>query len=154
MREKLIRNDSVECVIGLGPNLFYNSPMEACILICRTSKPTNRRGKILFINAINEVTRKNAQSYLEDDHIVRIAKAYEAFADEEDFAKVATLDEVAKNNFSLSIPLYVKQKADEAELDNRTLQERYDAWRAASEMMKASYEKLNALLTQEDGAHE
>ena len=27
--------DCVDCVIGLGPNLFYNSPMEACLLICR-----------------------------------------------------------------------------------------------------------------------
>ena len=32
MREKLVRSDMLECVIGLGPNLFYNSPMEACIL--------------------------------------------------------------------------------------------------------------------------
>ena len=38
MREKLVRSDMLECVIGLGPNLFYNSPMEACIVICRTKK--------------------------------------------------------------------------------------------------------------------
>jgi type I restriction enzyme M protein len=33
MRRKMIEEDLVECVIGLGPNLFYNSPMEACLLI-------------------------------------------------------------------------------------------------------------------------
>lgn len=77
MREKLIRMDLVECVIGLGANLFYNSPMEACIIICRTKKENNRKGQVLFINAVNEVTRKNAQSYLEDKHIKRIADAYE-----------------------------------------------------------------------------
>ena len=55
MREKLIRSDVVECVIGLGPNLFYNSPMEACIVICRMNKAPERRGRILFINAVNEV---------------------------------------------------------------------------------------------------
>ena len=45
MRAKLIEHDVVECVLGLGPNLFYNSPMEACIVVCRTSKPKERRAQ-------------------------------------------------------------------------------------------------------------
>ncbi|MFN9539803.1 MAG: N-6 DNA methylase, partial [Planctomycetota bacterium] len=49
MRRKLIETDLIDCIIGLGPNLFYNSPMEACIVICRTSKPKVRRNRILFI---------------------------------------------------------------------------------------------------------
>jgi type I restriction enzyme M protein len=63
MRRKLIEADLIECVLGLGPNLFYNSPMEACVVICRSAKPTARRNKILFINAINEVTRERAQGF-------------------------------------------------------------------------------------------
>ena len=35
MRRKLLEADTIECVLGLGPNLFYNSPMEACVVICR-----------------------------------------------------------------------------------------------------------------------
>jgi type I restriction-modification system DNA methylase subunit len=62
MRRKLIDTDMVECVLGLGPNLFYNSPMEACVVICRTVKPKTRKGRILLINAVNEVTRERAQS--------------------------------------------------------------------------------------------
>lgn len=143
MREKLVRSDAVECVIGLGPNLFYNSPMEACIMICRMNKRPNRRGQVLFINAINEVERKNAQSFLEDKHIQRIAKAYETYETEEGFARVVTIQDIADNNFSLSIPLYVKQPVAEDAVDTRPVQECYDAWRAASEMMKLSYAKLN-----------
>ena len=79
MREKLIAHDVVECVLGLGPNLFYNSPMEACVVICRMNKPKERRNKVLFINAVNEVTRERAQSFLTDDHIQRIVTAYQAF---------------------------------------------------------------------------
>ena len=149
MREKLVRSDAVECVIGLGPNLFYNSPMEACIMICRMNKRPDRRGQVLFINAINEVERKNAQSFLEDKHIQRIAKAYETYATEEGFARVVTLQDIEDNNFSLSIPLYVKQVIAEDAVDTRPVQECYDAWRAASEMMKLSYEKLNAMLGEE-----
>ena len=149
MREKLVRSDIVECVIGLGPNLFYNSPMEACIMICRMNKRPERRGQVLFINAINEVERKNAQSFLEDRHIQRIAKAYEAYETEEGFARVVTIQDIADNNFSLSIPLYVKQPIAEDAVDTRPIQECYDVWRAASEMMKLSYEKLNTMLGEE-----
>lgn len=154
MREKLVRSDRVECVIGLGPNLFYNSPMEACIMICRMTKRPERRGQILFINAVNEVERKNAQSYLEDRHIQRIATAYKNYCDDGDFAKIATIQDIADNNFSLSIPLYVKPEVNEEEIDTRTVQEHYDSWRAASEMMKLSYEKLNAMLGKEAGDNE
>lgn len=146
MREKLVKGDYVECVIGLGPNLFYNSPMEACIMICRMNKLPERRGKVLFINAVNEVERKNAQSFLEDTHINRIATAYQNYCDEDDFAKVATIQDIADNNFSLSIPLYVKPSGNENEMDRRTVQEHYENWMAAADRMKAYYEKLNALL--------
>lgn len=149
MREQLVRSDKVECVIGLGANLFYNSPMEACIMICRMTKRPERRGQVLFINAINEVERKNAQSYLEDRHIKRIADAYKNYCNEDNFAKVATIRDIEDNNFSLSIPLYVKSEVKEDEIDTRTVQEHYDNWRAASEMMRLNYEKLNAMLGKE-----
>jgi len=51
MRRKLVELDLVECVLGLGPNLFYNSPMEACVVVCRSQKPPERQGKVLFIDA-------------------------------------------------------------------------------------------------------
>ena len=106
-------------------------------------------GQVLFINAINEVERKNAQSYLEDRHIQRIATAYKNYCNDGDFARIATIQDIVDNNFSLSIPLYVKPEVSEDEIDNRTVQEHYDAWRAASEMMKLSYERLNAMLGKE-----
>lgn len=146
MRERLVRSDLIDCIIGLGPNLFYNSPMEACILICRTKKLPDRRGQVLFINAVNEVERKNAQSYLEDAHIHRIAGAYERYADEPGFARVAGIDDIAANNYSLSIPLYVKKEAAEGEADSRSVQECYDDWRSYADLMKLSYEKLNTML--------
>lgn len=112
MRRKLIEADLVECVLGLGSNLFYNSPMEACIVICRTAKPRARRGKILFINAVGEVTRERAQSFLTDDHIARIVKAYEQFHDEPGFTRVASHEEIRAKGGNLSIPLYVTGSPD------------------------------------------
>jgi type I restriction enzyme M protein len=108
MREKLIAHDVVECVLGLGPNLFYNSPMEACVVICRMNKPKERSNKVLFVNAVNEVTRERAQSFLTDDHLERIVDAYQAFTDVEGFARVVGNDEIRAKGSNLSIPLYIR----------------------------------------------
>src|SRR5262245_63148028 len=107
MRRKLIEADVIECVLGLGPNLFYNSPMEACVVICRTAKAKERRNKILFINAVNEVTRERAQSFLTDEHITRIIQAYEAFKDEPGFTHVVGLEEIRARDGNLNISLHV-----------------------------------------------
>ncbi|MBX4150739.1 type I restriction-modification system subunit M [Paenibacillus lautus] len=154
MRENLVRNDMLECIIGLGPNLFYNSPMEACIIICRMNKRPERRGKILFINAVKEVERKNAQSFLEENHIQKIAKAYDDYNTDSDFARVVTIQDLEENNFSLSIPLYVKHPGQSVEVDERSLQEHYEGWRTASEIMKLRYMKLNEMIGKEGESNE
>ena len=141
MRKKLVESDLIDCVIGLGPNLFFNAPMEACVVICKTYKEPSKRGKILFINALKEVTRKNAQSYLEDKHIEHISSAYENYIDEEKYAKVATIDEIAKNDYSLNIALYAR---DDIIVDPvYTIEESVDDWLT---QQVASNEQTQALL--------
>lgn len=149
MREALIKSDLLECVIGLGPNLFYNAPMEACIMICRTKKKVEKRGQVLFINALNEITRKNAQSFLEDKHIKKIADAYEQYQDIDKFAKVATIKDIADNNYSLSIPLYVRTEEITEVEDTRSLNEHYDSWLEASANMRNGFSALNKMINLE-----
>lgn len=106
IRSKLIEADLIECVIGLGPNLFYNSPMEACVLVCRTQKSKSRKGKVLFINAVNEVTRERTQSFLAEEHQSRILKAYRSDNDIPGLSRHVAISEIRSKNGSLSIPLY------------------------------------------------
>ena len=108
MRRKLVESYLLECVLGLGPNLFYNSPMEACVVICRTRKAPARRGKVLLIDAVREVARERAQSSLKPEHQARILSAYKAFAGEPGFATVASAEEILRKDANLSIPQYVK----------------------------------------------
>src|ERR1039458_3107223 len=136
MRRKLIEADVIECVLGLGPNLFYNSPMEACVIICRNSKPKARKGRILFINAVNEVTRVRAQSFLTDDHMERIVAAYRDFKDEPGFARVTPLEQIRKQGGSLNIPLYVAApdsgSAVSAATNGYHIQEAMSQWRGSA----------------------
>ncbi len=148
MRRKLIEADAIECVLGLGPNLFYNSPMEACVVICRTAKSKERKGKILFINAVNEVTRERAQSFLTDDHIERIVQAYERFKEEPGLARVATLEEIRAKDGNLSIPLYVApvanggSDADTGQVGKADLSASLSGWLQSSNAVRQSLESL------------
>ncbi len=109
MRSKMVAQDLVEAVIGLGPNLFYNSPMESCIVVCSRNKRPERKGKVLFIDALNAVTRERAQSFLKPEHQEHILGSFRAFQDEAGFSHLATIEEIAANNANLSIPLYVRK---------------------------------------------
>ena len=142
MRRKLVEMDLVECVIGLGKNLFYNSPMEACIVICRTNKPSKRRNKVLFINAVKEVTRERSQSFLEDEHIQRISGIYRLFEAVDGFSYVATQKEILNNEASLSIPLYVSKSADSELPDEYRLEETIEDWLQSSTKLQNSINNL------------
>jgi type I restriction enzyme M protein len=107
MREKLVEDDIIDCVLGLGPNLFYNSTMEACVVFCRMKKPPKRKGKVLFINAVKEIRKEKTQSYIDEDHRKKIYDAYTNFKNIDGFAKVVKVDEIKNNNYNLNIPLYV-----------------------------------------------
>ena len=112
MRQELIRRDLLECVIGVGKNLFYNSPMEACIMICRTSKPHSRIGQVLFIDGRTQVSRKGTESFLTSEQIKTIAQYYFDFETNVGYTAVVTSQDIAANDFSLAINRYVEQKEE------------------------------------------
>lgn len=145
MRRKMIEADLVECVIGLGPNLFYNSPMEACLLITRTKKEESKRGKILFINAVNEVRQKKNMGYLDDLHINKIFAAYREFKDQENFAALASIDDVMEKQGNLSINLYVRAEQYD-ENGAQSFEAAYRDWEASSQKLKSSMNELFQVL--------
>jgi len=115
LRAELVKLDWLDCVIGVAKNLFFNSPMEACVLIARRDKPASHKGKVLFVEAKKLVERKNTESYLLPEHIERIVKAYRAFTDIEGLSAVATNEEIAAKNNSFAVNKYVKKIHDGVE---------------------------------------
>lgn len=143
MRRRMIESDCVDCVIGLGPNLFYNSPMEACLLICRMQKPAQRKGKILFINAVDEVKRDKTISTLEPQHIDKIFKAYKEYKDVECFAKVVSNKQILANGATLNISQYVSRLEVKSDKPSKSLPELLDEWeRNRIEL----YDRINEIL--------
>ena len=149
MRRKLIEMDLLECVLGLGPNLFYNSPMEAFVLICRSAKPSDRKDKILFIDAVKEVAREQAQSFLQPEHQSKILSAYQKFIDEPGFAAVVTNEETLAQGGNLSVPRYVK-KSKKA-MDPNDSQGLSAAWNSFEDDGREFWMELDLLLETLDG---
>ena len=93
MRRKLVESDLLECVLGLGPNLFYNSPMEACVVICRTQKPADRQREDP-VHRRRARGRARAGTELPDARNIRSAswRPIRPSPTSPGFAKVATID--------------------------------------------------------------
>ncbi len=109
IRKALLEMDLLEAVIGLGPNIFYGTQLAACIMVFKQQKSEERKGKILFIDAADQIRVGRAQNFLEEKHVNQIYQWYRNFQDVENHVKVATLDEIAENEYNLNIPLYVEK---------------------------------------------
>ena len=155
MRANMIAQDWVEAVIGLGPNLFYNSPMDSCIVICNRNKVAARKGRVIFIDAVSEGARERAQSFLKPAHQQRILSAFKIFADEPGFAKVASLAEIGTQAANLSILLHVKRLAVAAATDRdgqpATLQSAWTQWDSDGQ---AFWQQMDGLVETLDGLNE
>ena len=141
MRKTMIKEDLVECVIGLGPNLFYNSPMEACLLITKTNKSVDKKGKILFINAVEEVRQDKSIGFLEQKHIDKIFGAYQKFESQENLSALKTIEDVISNDGNMTISLYVQPKKNEV---NNVLpfEQAMEGWNESSNNLKSSMNEL------------
>jgi len=147
MRQKLVDADLVDCVLGLGGNLFYNSAMEACVVVCRNNKPAKRRGKVIFIDGVKEVLRERAMSFLKPEHQERIANAYHDFKDIAGFAVVATLKEIQANGGNLNVPLYVRghvMRDEKGEYGSDRLKEVISDWQESTKKLEKAVNDLLA----------
>ena len=141
MRIKMIETDTIDCIIALGKNLFYNSSMESALLIRRTNKEANKKGKILFINAFEEVRNEKNISYLLDEHIEKIHKTYINYENVEGFARVVDKEEILKSEGSLLVTKYIKSTRIR-ELDIPSIGKAYSKWIDSGSQLKASMNHL------------
>lgn len=115
IREGMLREDLVEAVVGLPPNLFYGTGIPAAILVFNRAKAKARKGKVLFVEASREFREGSNQNYLRDEDVKKIAASVHAFEDVERYARVVDVEEVEKNDWNLNISRYV----DTAEAEER-----------------------------------
>lgn len=124
IRKKIIKNDMVDCMIALPGQLFYTTPIPACLwFITRNKKADStrgfrdRQGETLFIDARKMGTLLDrVHRDLSDDEIAEIARTYHAWRGEEKdgvyedkagFCKSAKLEEIESHDYILTPGRYV-----------------------------------------------
>ncbi|MGD0953838.1 MAG: class I SAM-dependent DNA methyltransferase [Methanotrichaceae archaeon] len=146
IRQKILSMDLLEAVIGLGPNLFYGTGLAACILVFRQQKVEDHKHKVLIIDASKEFKTGRAQNELLPEHVERIYRLYRNFGNIDGVSHVATLDEIAANDYNLNITRYVEPKVEQEAL---TVEEAMKRLQASAEAAFAAEDRLIEILMRE-----
>ena len=144
IREALLKEELIEAVIGLAPNLFYGTGLAGCVVILRRKKPGERKNKVLIIDASSLFRKGRAQNFLDPEHGEQIVKWFQAFEDVEDRAKVVTLDEIKEAGWTLNISRYVLPPIGQ---DTPPLPEAVAAFKEALTGARAAEDHLRTVLT-------
>ena len=118
IRKYLVDNNFVDAVIQLPANLFLNVTISVDIMILRKNKKDNR---VLFVDASEECVKVTKNNRLSKENIDNIVGAVANRTEKEHFSKLATYDEVAGNDYNLSISTYVEAKDTREKVDIQKL---------------------------------
>ncbi len=114
IRQKLITDDNIDCIIGLPSNLFYSTNIPVCIIVlkkCRKSED------LLFINAAELYDKDKKQNTLSHAHIDKIVETYRYRKEEDRFSRRVRMREIVENDYNLNITRYVSLALEEAPID-------------------------------------
>ena len=114
IRKYLVDNNFVDCVIQLPANLFYGTSIATCIMVLRKGKEDN---KVLFIDASKEFVKVTNNNKLTAANIDRIVDVYAKREEVAHFSHLASYDQVAENDFNLSVSTYVEQEDTREKVD-------------------------------------
>jgi len=123
IRQALIEENALECVIGLPEKLFFGTGIPAVIMIFNRGKKTK---DVLFIDASREFVEGTNQNKLGSEHIAKIVATYKAFKTADKYAYRATFDEIKENDFNLNIPRYVDTFEPEKPVNLKAVQKEID----------------------------
>lgn len=116
IRQFLIEKQNyLDAVIGLPPNLFFGTSIPACILVFKKCRQSEKN--VLFIDASKHFEKGKNQNRLRQSDIDKIIDTYEQRKSEDKYSHVATLAEIRENDCNLNIPRYVDTFEEEEEID-------------------------------------
>lgn len=107
IRQYLVDNNYVETVISLAPNLFYGTTIAVNILVLSKHKTDTTTQ---FIDASGLFKKETNNNVLLDSHIKEIMAVFDSKANVEHFAKSVPLEQVAANDYNLSVSSYIEAK--------------------------------------------
>ena len=124
IRKYLIDNNFVDTVIQLPSDLFFGTSIATCILVLKKNKTDN---SVLFVDASEEFVRNTNKNKLSNTNINNILSLLKNRVDVENKAILVSNEEIANNDYNISINSYLKVASEEEEIDivelNKNIQE-------------------------------
>ena len=114
IRQYLMDNNFIDCIIQLPSNLFFGTSIATCIMVLKRSKADNNT---LFIDASNECVKVTNNNKLTESNIARIVEEFVSRADVEYFSRSVPYKEIAENDYNLSVSTYVEAEDTREKID-------------------------------------
>lgn len=143
IRQYLIDNNFIDCIIQLPSNLFFGTTIATCIMVLKRSKIDN---KVLFIDATKECEKVTNNNKLTDGNITNIVNAFESRADDPHFARCVPYQEIKDNDYNLSVSNYVEQEDTREVIDIVKLNAEIERIVAREQTLRAEIAKIIAEL--------
>ncbi len=107
IRQYIVNNNFVDCVIQLPDNLFFGTSIATCIMVLKKNKTDN---KILFIDATKQYVKVTNNNKLSPENINTIVDAFAKRENIKHFCRLVDYEEVEEQNYNLSVSTYVEQE--------------------------------------------
>lgn len=146
IRQYLIDNNYVDCVIQLPDNLFFGTSIATCILVLAKNKTEN---KTLFIDASQEFKKETNNNILTTEHIDKIVEAFKTKEDTEYFARYVDNNEIEENQYNLSVSTYVDKEDTREDIDIVVLNQEIEETVSRIDELRASINKIVTELSDE-----
>ena len=141
IRKYLVDNNYIDCIIQLPDNLFYGTSIATCIMVLKKSKQDS---SVLFIDATKECVKVTNSNKLTEENIETIFNCYMERAEKEHFSKVVAYDEIAEQDYNLSVSTYVEQEDTREVIDIKELNREISEIVAREQVLRDEIEKIIA----------
>lgn len=139
IRQYLIDNNFIDCVIQLPSNLFFGTSIATCIMVLKKNKADS---KTLFIDASSECVKVTNNNRLTPENIERIVDTFAGRAEVAHFSHLAAYEEIRGQEYNLSVSTYVEQENTREVIDIIALNAEIERIVAREQVLREEIDKI------------
>ncbi|WP_117148891.1 type I restriction-modification system subunit M [Paraliobacillus zengyii] len=150
IRKKLLEDGSIYSVIGMPANLFFGTLIPTTVIILKKNRSTR---DVLFIDASHEFVKGRNQNKLSKENIDKVVETYKKRETIDNYAYLASFEEIKKNEYNLNISRYVDTFEEEEPVDMKVVGDEIKAIRESKQALEKSlFESISSLQYSEEDA--
>ena len=139
IRQYLIDNNFIDCIIQLPSNLFFGTSIATCIMVLKKNKADS---KTLFIDASGECIKVTNNNRLTPENIERIVDTFTGRAEVTHFSHLAAYEEIREQEYNLSVSTYVEQEDTREVIDITALNAEIEKIVAREQVLREEIDKI------------